>query len=259
MAMKTPPPRLRGCEGLPINVEGWKRAIPYRPGEIDYEQPAVEMVRLTAETATYLYSAHTPTETHYERGTRPRLERFVEVAVAGAKTDAERAARILERVWRQLIWPHPVPPRVREVGGTEEDILARGYAYCNEASRVFVTLAQVGGIPARMTFHWTPDGSAGHSLGEAFVDGRWQLADSDVNMHGWCVPGLAVSCLDIMRGGEAAATFDRMVTREMLAVIGHVAPGAKYSDLFQVMGICNYPVEDFPYKLRVATSRGRYG
>jgi hypothetical protein len=257
--MKTPRPRLRGCEGLPINVEGWKRAIPYRPGEIDYEQPAVEMVRLTAETAGYLYSAYTPTETHYERGTRPRLERFVQVAVAGAKTDAERAARILERVWRQLIWPHPVPPRVREVGGTEEDILARGYAYCNEASRVFVTLAQVAGIPARMTFHWTPDGSAGHSLAEAFVDGKWQLADSDINLHGWCVPGLTVNCLDIMRGGEAAATFDGMVTREMLAVIGHVAPGAKYSDLFQVMGICNYPVEDFPYKLRVATSRGRYG
>jgi hypothetical protein len=44
----------------------------------------------------------------------------------------------------------------------------------------------------------------------------------------------------------------------MLAAIGHAAPGAKHSDFFQVMGICNYPVEDFPYRSRVATSRGRY-
>jgi hypothetical protein len=55
------------------------------------------------------------------------------------------------------------------------------------------------------------------------------------------------------------AAFDRMVTRQMLAVIGYVAPGAKYSDLFQVMGICNYPVEDFPSKSRLTASRGRYG
>jgi hypothetical protein len=232
--------------------------VRWRLGEIDYEQPAVRMVRLTAETAEYLYCAHTPTEARYEPGTRPHLERFVEVAVEGAKTDAERAARLLERVWRHLIWPQPVPPRTREVGGTEEDILAQGYAYCNEASRVFVTLAQVPGITARMTFHGTRDGLTGHSLAEAFVDGAWQIADSDINVHGWCVRGMKVSCLDLMRGGEAVAAFDRIVTREMLAVIGYVAPGAKYSDLFQVLGICNYPVEDFPYKSRVATSRGRY-
>jgi len=249
--MKTPSARFRGCEGLPFDMSGWKRAIPYRPGEIDYEQPAVRMVRLTRETAAYLYSAYTPTEARYEKGTRPKLERFVEVAVGDAKTDARKAALILERVWRRLIWPHPVPPRIREVGGTEEDILERGYAYCNEASRVFVTCAQVAGIPARMTFHWTPDGRAGHSLAEAFVDGQWQISDSDINVHGSSVPGARANCLDLMRKRDVAEAFDRIVTREMLGVMGHVAQGAKYSDLFHVMGICNYPVEEFPYKSRL--------
>ena len=248
--MKTPSARFRGCEGLPFDMSGWKRAIPYRPGEIDYEQPAVRMVRLTPRTAGYLYSDYSPTEARYEKGTRPKLERFVEVAIGGAKTDAERTARTLERIWRRLIWPHVVPPRIREVGGTEEDILDRGYAYCNEASRVFVTCAQVVGIPARMTFHWTPDGRAGHSLAEAFVDGKWQLFDSDINVRGSSVSGARASCADLMRDGALAGKFDAIVTREMLSVIGHVRPGAKYSDLFRVMGICNYPVEDFPYKSR---------
>ena len=101
--MKTPSARFRGCEGLPFDMSVWKRAIPYRPGEIDYEQPAVRMVRLTRETAAYLYSDYSPTEARYEKGTRAKLERFVEVALGGAKTDAERAARILERIWRRLI------------------------------------------------------------------------------------------------------------------------------------------------------------
>jgi hypothetical protein len=123
---------------------------------------------------------------------------------------------------------------------------------------VFVTCCQVAGIPARMTFHWTADGRAGHSLAEARIGRRWLLFDSDINVHGASVPGAHASCLDLMTKGPVAAKFDSLVSREMLAVIGHVRGGAKYSDLFKVVGICNYPVEDFPYKSRVATSRGRY-
>ena len=246
-----PTAKFQGCEGLPFDMSGWKRAIPYHPGEIDYEQPAVRMWRLTPETAEWLYSDYTPTRSRYEPGTRPKLERFVAVAVGDETSDAGKAALILDRVWRHLIWPHAIPGALREVGGTEEDILDRGHAYCNEASRVFVTLAQVAGIPARMTFHWTADGRAGHSLAEAFVDGKWQLFDSDINVHGASVPGARASCHDLMRDRKLAGRFDAVVTREMLAVIGHVTPGAKYSDLFELMGICNYPVEDYPYKSRL--------
>lgn len=248
--------KFRGCTGLPTNYEAWKKAIPYRPGEIDYELPAVRMIRLTPETADYAYSDYSPTSPHYEPGTHPKLEQVVKVAVGNASTDRDKAIRLLDWTWRKCIWPHGIHREVRAVGGAEEDILDRGY--CNELSRVFVTLCQVAGVAARITFHWTADSRAGHSCAEAWLDGKWVLCDSDINVTGLSVPGFQADCWELMQDAKVQQAFDALVNRQMLSVIGHPDPQGRYSDFFKVVGICNYPVEGFPYKVRIASSTGVY-
>ena len=248
----------RGCSGLPIDTAAWKRAIPYLPGEIDYDQPARQMIRLTPETAKYLYSEYTPLETHYEPGTRPKLERFVEMVASKRKTDREKALAVLKWTYRRASFPGRFRQDLRVVGGTEEDLIERGFTYCNEISRVFVTLCQIAGVPARMTFHWTTCGRFGHSLAEAHFDGKWQLCDTEINVTGSSVRGIKANCWDLMRKKTVQNAFDRTVTRQQLNHLGLTDPEMHYSDCFKLVGICNYPVEKFPYKTRAAHSASPY-
>lgn len=250
--------KYRGCSGLPIDTAAWKRAIPYRPGEIDYDQPARQMIRLTPETAEYLYSEYTPLKTRYETGSRPKLERIVEMTTSRMKTDREQTLALLEWSYRRASFPGSIRQDLRVVGGTEEGLVDRGFAYCNETSRVFVTLCQIAGVPARMTFHWTADGRFGHSLAEAHYDGKWQFCDPQINVAGSSVPEAKANCWDMMRTKSIQEAFARFVTRRQLRMLGLADPEMRYPDYFKLVGICNYPVEDFPYKTRVAHSKGPY-
>ena len=248
--------KYRGCAGLPTDMEAWKKAIPYRPGEIDYEQPANRMIRLTPETAEYLYTEYTPLETHYEPDTRPKCERHVAMAVCNAKTERDRALALMEWACHKVACPRGMSRELAVHGGTEEGFLERGYGVCNEVSRVFVTLCQVARIPARMTFHWTEDSQFGHSAAEAYFDGKWTLCDTEINVSGVSVEGLQANCREMMTERSVREAFDRYVTRDMLKVLGMTDAKLHYSDYFRVMGICNYPIEEFPYKVRPQSHGG---
>lgn len=126
---------------------------------------------LCAETAEYIYSEFTPLELHYVSGSRPMLEKVVEETIKPGMSEREKFFALLARcrdnrhrglAAPDLFW-----------GGSEEDLLRRGANMCNEISRVFVCLAQIAGIPARVhSSHIT-----GHMMVEAYVEGRWAWAD----------------------------------------------------------------------------------
>jgi len=240
----------RGCTTLPFDHEQWRRGLPYRPGEIDYEQPVNQMIRLTPETSDFLYRQYTPLETAYEPGTRPKLERHAAMAVCTARTQRDKALALMEWACRKVTCLRGVTPDLVVHGGTEEDFLERGFGVCNEVSRVFVTLCQVAGIAARMTFHWTEDGRFGHSLAEAHVEDKWTLFDTEINVSGFAVDGFQANCWELMTDRAAAKAFDELVTRRQLNLIGLAVEGRHYSDFFKVLGLCNHPIEAFPYKHR---------
>ena len=48
------------------------------------------MVRLCQETAEYLYTAYSPIETKYQKGSKPELERYVYDAIAGCKSGEDQ-------------------------------------------------------------------------------------------------------------------------------------------------------------------------
>jgi hypothetical protein len=224
--------------------------MPYRPGEVDYELPVNRMILLRPETAEYLYGEYTSLETHYEVGTRPKLERHVTMATCKAGTRREKALALMEWTCRKITCVRGMTEELSVYGGTEEDFFERGFGVCNEVSRVFVTLCQVAGIPARITFHWTTDGAFGHSLAEAHVDGQWTLFDTEIMVTGFDVPGRIANCRELMTDADLARAFGQLVRRDLLDLLGLTDPARTYADLFRVVGLCNYPVEEFPFKHR---------
>ena len=57
---------------------------------------AEQMVKLFAQTSSYLYREFTPTDVSYWRGSRPELERHVVQAVVGGNGDKEQLEGIIE-------------------------------------------------------------------------------------------------------------------------------------------------------------------
>lgn len=58
-------------------------------------------------------------------------------------------------------------------GGTEEELIAKRVAVCNEQARLMTVLCQVAGLPARYIGHHI----GGHGVNEVYVDGAWAYCD----------------------------------------------------------------------------------
>jgi len=77
------------------------------------------------------------------------------------------------------------------------DVIEAGHAFCMGKASVFVSLCRAAGIPARIAFHqlhcpektfmsdevkavWGDRILPWHSLGEAYLDGRWLILDATI-------------------------------------------------------------------------------
>ena len=121
--------------------------------------------------------------------------------IAGATTDIERAGRIYHHV-RDL--PYDILASFRYLAAgktTASDVLEHGVAFCMGKASSFVALSRAAGIPARVAFQaldapkmefLSPEvrtlwgGPVGrplpwHSLGEAFLNGRWIKLDATID------------------------------------------------------------------------------
>jgi len=161
----------------------------YLRGSVDFVLHD-EQVALTPETEAYFYSADAASPPEYRPGTRPFLERVVRETTHGCRTDRARALALARLVGNPDASPYRNPgfqaqygPGYRErfLGGTEEEVLKKGWHMCNEISRALVALCQVAGLPARGLFLF-PDpltGLGGHAVTEVFFDGKWNLVENN--------------------------------------------------------------------------------
>ena len=138
-------------------------------------------VRLAPETASFLYEDFTSTVIKYFKGSRPSLEKILDVILADMKeaSDKEKVLAILHWVSASLMHAKFFKgdiPGSRAL--TEEELLESGWGWCNEQSRLFVTLSQIAGYPARMCSIYHSDGIHSHMASEVFVDGKWSFADA---------------------------------------------------------------------------------
>lgn len=229
----------------------------YSPWDIDYIH-ATKKVQCVPETASHLYGPFTSKKIEYATGSRPELERHVEIALKNARTRAEKARALLEHVHRVVLHTMYVPRERHELGGTEEHILSRGFGYCNEMARILVALSQIAGLPSRLLFVRQPNGSR-HVMAEILVGKKWGFFDPSFNI---CLPaGKAfASGWEVHRSVRVRGRLDRLAgdNRKYRETLGR--RGELYSDYFGSFWLANYPLTDFPYGVirpKVKKKRGR--
>lgn len=149
---------------------------PHAPGSVD-RVLMERMIRLCPETAPYLYTEYTPTQVRYEKGSRPEIERYVGAAISGCRSDEERLEGLVTFTSSLGEAAHQDLDAMR-VGGTEEEIIARGSDWCADVARVGCVLCQVAGFPARLVYLAdTQRAYSGHVIIEVFRWGAWGAAD----------------------------------------------------------------------------------
>jgi transglutaminase-like putative cysteine protease len=139
--------------------------------------------------------------TAYLDSDHPLVRETAWTLVRGASSDTERVRRIYCYV-RDL--PYDILAAFRYFARGEHaasDVLQHGVAFCMGKASSFVALCRAAGIPARIAFQTlqSPDkeflspevralwgGRSGrplpwHSLGEAYLDGRWVKLDATID------------------------------------------------------------------------------
>lgn len=142
-----------------------------------------EQIALTPETKDWFYSADAVRLPRYVRGTRRLLEQAVREQTAGCESDRARAMALVRLIGNPETSPyrHRGDDFAQFLGGTEDEVLRKGWRMCNEISRVLAFLCQIAGMPARCLFCFTDPltGVASHSMTEIFFDGKWNMVEQN--------------------------------------------------------------------------------
>lgn len=154
----------------------------HAPGSVD-RILGKNMVRLCSDTANYLYSEYTPTRSLYRKGSHPELEQYVEKAILSCHSDEERIEAIA-RFTANLQEKADDDLDTMLVGGTEEEIIARGSDWCADVARVACALYQIAGFPARIVcLIDTEKAYSGHVITEVCRDKVWGAVDPLINVR----------------------------------------------------------------------------
>lgn len=156
------------------------------------------MVQLCSETADYLYSEYTPARSFCQKGLRPELEQYAEKVVLCCHSDEGRIEAIV-RFTSGLQEKAIDDLDLTRIGGTEEEIIARGSDWCADVARVGCALCQVAGFPTRMVYLVnTEKAYSGHVIVEVCRAKVWGAVDTLTNV--------------VYRhsGGKPASTWDLM-------------------------------------------------
>ncbi len=153
-------------------LEAWEEVLRLgESGKVDCEHFIDNQLYLCAETAEYIYTDYTPTTVEYQEGSRPGLEKVIDTLDLRDRPDFDKFLW-LARFVRDLPNKHGWGP-MPFTGGTEEELIEKGPAMCNEQARLLVVLAQVAGLPARYVGHHI----GGHGVTEVYIDGGWAYYD----------------------------------------------------------------------------------
>ena len=169
----------------------------HAPGSID-RILMENMIRLCSETVDYLYSEYSPTRSFYQNGARPELEQYVEKAVLSCHSDEERIEAIAQFT-NGLQEKASSDLDSMRVGGTEEEIIARGSDWCQDVARIGCALCQVAGFPARIVYLVdTKKAYSGHVIIEVYRAKVWGAVDPLTNVMYRHLEGKSASTWDLM-------------------------------------------------------------
>jgi transglutaminase-like putative cysteine protease len=177
--------------------------------------------------------------TDYIDSTHPEVVARARELIRGCRTDREKLERIYYFV-REL--PYDILAAFRYLARGRRrasDVLQEGTAFCMGKASSFVALCRAAGIPARIGFQqlhcpdkpfmseevrqlWGDRKLPWHSLGEAYLDGRWLKLDATIH-------------------GEFARAKGRPYTQEFDGV--HDIPSVEGPVLEELGSFADYPRE----------------
>jgi len=222
-------------------------------------------IRLAPETSEYLYNEYTPATVKYYKGSRPDLERILEnIHIENLNSGKEKIMAIMK--WVAMNIKHARYAGSETPGNralSEEELISSGWGWCNEKARIFVSMAQIAGFPARMCSLFHLDKTHGHMTSEVYVDSKWAFTD----------PTSATVIVSPATGDWADARalswdqslhdeIDKTYLKNIKAMSELHGTGKEfngsiwYNDnpykMFYQIGITNYPVITFPCGTTIA-------
>lgn len=149
-------------------------------GGIDLEQ-SLNYIALADVSLDFIYDKYTSGRLIYAAGSRPVLEAIAAGLVGGIADELEKIDKLTKFVAEKVPWAgyyhlamgHKLACN-RNLN--EEDLIASGYAWCNEQARLLCTLTQIIGITSRLVFAGARKGG-GHVVVEVLTAKGWLLAD----------------------------------------------------------------------------------
>jgi len=147
---------------------------------IDLEQ-ALNYIALADVSLDFIYDKYTSGRMIYTAGSRPVLEGLAANLTGGIADELEKIEKLTEFVARKVPWAgyyHQAMGHRLAYNRNldEEDLIASGYAWCNEQARLLCALTQIIGIPSRLVFAGARKGG-GHVVVEVLTSKGWLLAD----------------------------------------------------------------------------------
>lgn len=221
-------------------------------------------VRLAPETASFLYEDFTSTNIKYFKGSRPALEKIIDdiFAEKNDASDKEKVLAILRWVSENLM--HAKFFRGDIPGSralTEEELLESGWGWCNEQSRLFVSLAQIAGYPARMCSIYHAEGIHSHMTTEVFVDDKWSFADATIATVVELPDGSWASAKEISWDPSVKELTDKAYAKSLREMHDRFSGGVIDAEsvwfkepphnMFAHIGLSNYPVISIKPESRV--------
>lgn len=222
-------------------------------------------IRLAPETSEYLYKEYTPVTAKYYKGSRPMLEKILNsLQLEKLNSNKEKVTAILK--WTAVNIKHAIYVGTETPGNralSEEELINSGWGWCNEKARIFVSMAQMAGFPARMCSLFHQDKTHGHMTSEVYFDGRWAFTD----------PTSATVIVSPATGDWADARtlswdkslhdeIDKTYLKNIKAMSELHGTGKEfngsiwYNDnpykMFYQIGITNYPIMTFPCGTTIA-------
>ncbi len=149
-------------------------------GGIDLEQ-ALNYIALADVSLDFIYDKYTSGRIIYTAGSRPILEGLAAKLTGGITDELEKIERLTKFVAEQVPWAGYYHQAMgcrlsynRNL--SEEELIASGYAWCNEQARLLCALTQIIGAPSRFVFAAARKGG-GHVVVEVLTSKGWLLVD----------------------------------------------------------------------------------
>ncbi len=200
---------------------------PHALGTID-RQILGRLVGLDSATAEELYGAPRMSE-GAPRGIPSPLVRALSERAAPRARPARNRIQGVVRLVHAMDWGGDEHPAQLRFGGTEEEIILRGSAWCTDLARVTVALLRSAGVPSRFVALADPGRPYhGHMVVEAWDGRSWGALDVVEGRVHSDPEGRPASAWDLMQhpawlGGRVRGPYDR-AGQYGVAAIGDYPP-----------------------------------